>query len=92
MVKNCVAKANFVVLTKAVGGGLLGGVIAGLVAHQWYAGKLPIAAYVVIITLTLAPMKGWGRIVALLVFVFVVTMTESILDFWGEFWWRLPLW
>ena len=84
-----ISVANMMVLTKAIGAGSLGGVVAGLVAQYWYAGKLTIVAYVVIASLTLAPMKGWGRIAALLAFGLTAGATTVIVKSWGDSWWRL---
>jgi hypothetical protein len=57
-----------------VGAGAFGGAIAGLAAHYLAGGKMTFPIFIVAYILILSGLKGWGKLVGLIVFTAVAAL------------------
>jgi hypothetical protein len=57
-----------------VGAGAFGGAIAGLAAHYLAGGKMTFSIFIVAYILILSGLKGWGKLVGLIVFTAVAAL------------------
>jgi len=65
-------------LGEAVGAGAFGGAIAGLVAHYLAGGKMTFPIFIIASILILSGLKGWGKLVGLIVFTAVAALVVAV--------------
>lgn len=65
-------------LGEATGAGAFGGAVAGLVAHYIAGGKMTFPIFIVAYILILSGLKGWGKLVGLVVFTAVAALVIAL--------------
>ncbi len=68
-------------LWEAIGVSALGGALAGVVAHDLAGGKLTLLIFLVSYIMILGGLKGWGKLVGLIVYTIVAAFMVSFLGF-----------
>lgn len=67
-------------LAEAAGTGAFGGAAAGAAAHFLAGGKLTLPIFLVAYILLLANLRGWGKLVGLVVFTAVAALVVAVLS------------
>jgi uncharacterized membrane protein len=65
---------------EAAGTGAFAGGLAGLASHYLAGGKMTFPIFIVAYVLVLANLKGWGRLVGLVVFTAVAALAVVVLQ------------
>jgi len=65
-------------LGEAAGAGAFGGAVAGLAAHYLAGGKLTFPIFIIAYILILSGLKGWGKLVGLIVFTAVAALVVVV--------------
>jgi hypothetical protein len=65
-------------LGEAVGTGAFAGAVAGLATHYLAGGKMIFPIFIVVYVLLLAHLKGWGKLVGLIVFTAVASLVVVV--------------
>lgn len=68
---------------ETVGAGAFGGVVAGLAAHYLAGGKMTFPIFIVAYILILSGLKGWGKLVGLIVFTAVASLVVVVFQHLG---------
>jgi uncharacterized membrane protein len=63
---------------EAVGAGAFGGAVAGFAAHYLAGGKMTFPIFIVAYILILSGLKGWGKLVGLIVFTAVASLVVVV--------------
>ena len=65
-------------LGEAAGAGAFGGALAGLASHYLAGGKMTFPIFIVAYILILSGLKGWGKLVGLIVFTAVAALVVVV--------------
>ncbi|MCJ7448724.1 MAG: hypothetical protein MUO72_13640 [Bacteroidales bacterium] len=68
-------------LVEAAGAGAFGGAAAGLAAHYLAGGKMIFPIFIVAYILILSGLKGWGKLVGLIVFTAVAALVVVLFQY-----------
>lgn len=70
-------------LGEAAGVGAFGGAVAGLAVHCLAGGKMTFPIFIIAYILILSGLKGWGKVVGLIVFTAVAALVVGVFQHLG---------
>ena len=68
-------------LGEAAGAGAVGGAAAGLAAHYLAGGRLTFPIFIIAYILILSGLKGWGKLVGIIVFTAIAALVVVIFEY-----------
>ena len=72
------AKQKLSSLGESAGTGAIGGAVAGLASHYFAGGKMTFPIFIIAYILVLIGLKGWGKLVGLIIFTAVAALVVVI--------------